>query len=90
MLADAYPFYLANVPQQPNRDLEVTDKYTGEVATRVALAGTDHILAGIDAAVEATRPMRRRTRSVGMGLSPPPAPIQMGMGRCTGSGLIPA
>ena len=35
-LADKYPFYLANEPHSPNADLEVKDKYTGEVATRVA------------------------------------------------------
>ncbi len=57
MLADSYPFYLANEPQQPNLDLEVTDKYSGEVATRVPLATPEHIDAAIAAAVEATQPM---------------------------------
>ncbi len=38
MLAKQYPYYLANKAAQPNTDLEVTDKYSGEVATRVALA----------------------------------------------------
>ena len=38
MLKERYPYYLANRPQQPNADLEVTDKYSGKVATRVALA----------------------------------------------------
>ncbi|MFH1680016.1 MAG: aldehyde dehydrogenase family protein [Candidatus Eisenbacteria bacterium] len=38
MMQESYPYYLANEPLAPNRDLEVTDKYTGEVATRVALA----------------------------------------------------
>src|SRR3954465_7705307 len=37
-LRPKYPLYLANEAQQPNQDLEVTDKYTGEVATRVAQA----------------------------------------------------
>ena len=37
-LAASYPFYLANRPESPNQDLEVVDKYSGEVATRVALA----------------------------------------------------
>jgi hypothetical protein len=37
-LKTQYPLYLANEAQTPNLDLEVTDKYTGEVATRVALA----------------------------------------------------
>ena len=30
-----YPLYLTNKAQQPNTDLEVTDKFTGEVAFRV-------------------------------------------------------
>ncbi len=38
MLESSYPYYLANEARQPNTDLAVTDKYTGEVATRVALA----------------------------------------------------
>ncbi len=38
MLESTYPYYLANEARQPNTDLAVTDKYTGEVATRVALA----------------------------------------------------
>jgi acyl-CoA reductase-like NAD-dependent aldehyde dehydrogenase len=37
-LRDSYPLYLANEAQTPNLDLEVTDKYTGKVATRVAMA----------------------------------------------------
>lgn len=48
-----YPLYLANEAQQPNTDLEVTDKYTGKVATRVALADAKLIDAGIQAAVDA-------------------------------------
>ena len=35
-LKDVYPLYLANEAEQPNTDLEVTDKYTGKVAFRVA------------------------------------------------------
>ena len=34
-LKDVYPLYLNNEAQQPNADLEVTDKYTGKVAFRV-------------------------------------------------------
>ena len=41
MLAKSYPYYLANKPVAANTDLEVTDKYTGKVATRVALAPAD-------------------------------------------------
>ena len=59
MLKESYPYYLANRPVQPNEDLEVTDKYTGEVATRVALADAAAIDAGIAAAVRADEPMRR-------------------------------
>ena len=58
-LQDTYPLYLANEAQQPNTDLAVTDKYTGEVATRVALADAKTIDAGIAAAVEAAEPMAR-------------------------------
>lgn len=58
-LAETYPFYLANTPQTPNTDLAVTDKYTGEVATRVAMASPDDIDRAIAAAVEAAEPMRR-------------------------------
>ncbi len=54
----SYPFYLANKPESPNTDLEVTDKYTGEVATRVAMASAADIDRGIEAAVKATEPMR--------------------------------
>ncbi|MFB9068631.1 aldehyde dehydrogenase family protein [Pseudofulvimonas gallinarii] len=58
MLAERYPFYLANRPEKPNTDLEVTDKFTGEVATRVAMASPADIDRAIAAAVEAERPMR--------------------------------
>jgi len=58
-LNDTYPLYLANEAQQPNTDLAVTDKFTGEVATRVALADAKTIDAGIAAAVEAAEPMAR-------------------------------
>lgn len=58
-LRDSYPLYLANEAQTPNLDLEVTDKYTGKVATRVALADAAIIDAGIAATVEAAEPMAR-------------------------------
>lgn len=57
MLKDTYPYYLANKAVTPNTDLEVIDKYTGEVATRCALADAGAIDAGIAAAVEAAEPM---------------------------------
>ena len=57
MLRDQYPFYLANRPEQPNADLEVVDKYTGEVATRVAMADAPTIERAIAHAVDAREPM---------------------------------
>ena len=58
-LKAVYPLYLANEPLTPNHDLEVMDKYTGEVATRVAMADAATIDRAIGAAVEATGPMAR-------------------------------
>ncbi len=58
-LRDVYPLYLANKAQQPNTDLAVTDKYTGQVATRVAMADAAMIDRGIAAAVDATEPMAK-------------------------------
>lgn len=58
-LKDTYPLYLANEAKQPNADLAVTDKYTGEVAFRVAQADRATIEAGIAAAAEAAEPMAR-------------------------------
>jgi len=58
-LKDQYPYYLANRPVQANTDLEVTDKYDGTVATRVARADPAAIDRAIGAAVRATAPMRR-------------------------------
>ena len=57
-LQPAYPLYLANEARQPNTDLAVTDKFTGAVATRVALADAATIAAGIAAAHAAEAPMR--------------------------------
>jgi acyl-CoA reductase-like NAD-dependent aldehyde dehydrogenase len=56
-LRETYPLYVANKAEQPNADLEVTDKYTGQVATRVALADAATIERGIAAAVTAAAPM---------------------------------
>ncbi|HMG46481.1 MAG TPA: aldehyde dehydrogenase family protein [Allosphingosinicella sp.] len=58
-LKDVYPLYLNNEAKQPNADLEVTDKYTGKVAFRVAQADAETIDAGIAGAVEAAEPMAR-------------------------------
>lgn len=58
-MRERYPFYVANVAESPNADLEVTNKHTGEVATRVALAGAADIDRAIAAAVSAEHAMRR-------------------------------
>jgi acyl-CoA reductase-like NAD-dependent aldehyde dehydrogenase len=58
MLEESYPYYLANQPAMPNTDLEVFDKYSGELATRVAMADADAIDAAIAAAEGATEAMR--------------------------------
>src|SRR5262245_3882287 len=59
MLKNQYPFYLANRSQQPNTDLAVTDKYSGKVATRVALADPKVLDQAIATAAEAAASMRR-------------------------------
>lgn len=57
MLKDVYPLYLNNKAVQPNTDLAVTDKFTGEVAFRTALATPDIIDEAIAGTVRATEPM---------------------------------
>ncbi|MCB1641485.1 MAG: aldehyde dehydrogenase family protein, partial [Xanthomonadales bacterium] len=57
MLKPTYPYYLANEAHSPNTDLAVTDKYSGEVATRVALADAKVIDQAIAAAVAAQEAM---------------------------------
>jgi len=59
MLAETYPLYVANRPESPNADLPVTDKYSGEVVTRVALADEATIDRAIGAAADAAEPMRK-------------------------------
>ena len=58
-LKSTYPLYLNNKAAQPNTDLKVTDKYTGEVAFTTALATPDVIDEAIDGAVRAAEPMAR-------------------------------
>ncbi len=58
MLKERYPYYLANQPVMPNVDLEVTDKYTGKVVTRVALADAQAIDLAIAQAANAQEDMR--------------------------------
>ena len=55
-IKDVYPLYLNNKAAQPNTDLKVTDKFTGEVAFRTALATPDIIDAAIAGAVRAAGP----------------------------------
>ncbi|OYW22907.1 MULTISPECIES: aldehyde dehydrogenase family protein [unclassified Sphingomonas] len=58
-LKSVYPLYLNNKAAQPNTDLAVTDKFSGEVAFRVAQADAATINEGIAGAVRATEPMAR-------------------------------
>src|SRR3546814_8222085 len=58
-LKDVYPLYLNNKAVQPNTDLAVTDKFTGAVAFRTALATPDVIDEAIAGAVRAAAPMAR-------------------------------
>ena len=58
-LKDTYPLYLNNKAAQPNTDLAVTDKYTGEIAFRTALATPDVIDEAIAGAVRAAAPMAK-------------------------------
>jgi acyl-CoA reductase-like NAD-dependent aldehyde dehydrogenase len=58
-LKDTYPLYLNNKAAQPNTDLAVTDKFTGEVAFRTALATPDVIDEAIAGAVRAAEPLAR-------------------------------
>ena len=58
-LKEAYPIYVANRPEQPNTDLEVSDKFSGETVTRTALADPTIIDRAIGAAVKAATPMAR-------------------------------
>lgn len=58
MLKDRYPYYLANQPVFANADLPVNDKFSGEVVTRVAMAGDAVVDVAITRAVSALEPMR--------------------------------
>jgi len=58
-LQETYPIYVANRPELPNTDLAVNDKYSGETATRTALADPATIDRAIAAAVGAAAPMAR-------------------------------
>lgn len=58
-LKNTYPLYLCNKAEQPNTDLEVVDKFTGEIAFRTALATPEIIDKAIAGAVRAAEPMAR-------------------------------
>jgi acyl-CoA reductase-like NAD-dependent aldehyde dehydrogenase len=55
-LKPSYPYWLAGEARTPNEDLEVTDKYSGEVVTRVPLADEAAIDEAIGAAEAAVAP----------------------------------
>ncbi len=57
MLKKAYPYYLANQAIYANESLIVTDKYSGEIATRVAVADAAVIDQALNAAVLAQKAM---------------------------------
>ncbi|MBT0586951.1 aldehyde dehydrogenase family protein [Alteromonas oceanisediminis] len=65
-LQKAYPYFLGSKAVFANQDLKVTNKYTGEVATTVAMADADVIDKAIDAAeksqaaMTAMRPYERQ------------------------------
>jgi len=57
MLKKVYPYYLANRAIYANESLIVTDKYSGEIATRVAVADAAVIDQALNAAVLAQKAM---------------------------------
>jgi aldehyde dehydrogenase (NAD+) len=58
MLDKTYPYYLANEPRTSSTLMEVYDKYSGEVATRVAVPDDAATEEAISAAVAAAGPMK--------------------------------
>jgi acyl-CoA reductase-like NAD-dependent aldehyde dehydrogenase len=59
MLAPRYPYLIAGQPEDSGHDLPVVDKFTGEVATRAALASPEAIERAIAAAHGARGAMER-------------------------------
>ena len=59
MIRETYPLYLANQPLQPNADLEVRNKYNGDLFARVAQADSALIDEAIGKAVESAVAMRK-------------------------------
>ena len=58
MLEKTYPYYLASQPQTSKTMMEVYDKYSGKVATRVAVPDASATEKAIKAAVKAAAPMK--------------------------------
>ncbi|MEM7249149.1 MAG: aldehyde dehydrogenase family protein [Acidobacteriota bacterium] len=58
-LRESYPCFVANEACEPNHDLEVVDKHSGEVATRVPLVDSATIDKAIGAARDAEEPLRK-------------------------------
>ncbi|HUA82073.1 MAG TPA: aldehyde dehydrogenase family protein [Dyella sp.] len=58
MLNKTYPYFLANAPQTSDTMMEVYDKFSGEVATRVAVPDDGATERAIAAAVQAANPMK--------------------------------
>jgi acyl-CoA reductase-like NAD-dependent aldehyde dehydrogenase len=54
-----WPLFVGNEPETPNLDLAVTDKYSGEVVAKVAMADPATIDRAIGAADEAAEAMRK-------------------------------
>ena len=59
MLEKTYPYYLANEARTSSTMMEVYDKFSGEVATRVAVPDDQATEAAIRAAVQAAGPMKQ-------------------------------
>jgi acyl-CoA reductase-like NAD-dependent aldehyde dehydrogenase len=59
MLEKSYPYYLANEPRTSSTMMDVLDKYSGELATRVAVPDDQATEEAIRAAVQATGPMKQ-------------------------------
>ena len=59
MLDKTYPYYLANEPRTSSTWMEVYDKYSGEVATRVAVPDEEATEQAIRAAVQAAAPLKQ-------------------------------
>jgi acyl-CoA reductase-like NAD-dependent aldehyde dehydrogenase len=58
MLRERYPYYVGSVPVEAGAELVVTNKYTGQPATRVARADR----AAVERAIAAARMLGRRAR----------------------------